>query len=1233
MKKILLLSGLFSAVFLQAQKTTTENYISTTNCLNEDCSKKTETVQYFDLLGRPRQIVSVKATPLGKDIVTPVVYDDLGRQTRTYLAVPQSSTSNGAVYPQTPGMVPFPVADATGIYAGEKTYTEKILENSPLERVLQQKPIGNDWNGKAVVLDYDLNTPADHVKNYQVTVSWDPTEKLYKNELQYTAAEYAAGKLVKNTVTDEDGHKVIEFKDATGQTVLSRKVIDVVKNADTYYVYNDYKQLAYVIPPLASAAALNSSAVDNICYQYKYDSKNRLVEKKLPGKGWEYMVYDRQNRLVASQDAVLGSTQNNFAAKGWMFSKYDEFGRVVYTGFFAGTASRIDIQTTINNMSVNPGNNEKRNNTTPIIQNGESIYYTKNAFPTEGMIILNVNYYDTYPPLPSGITTPVSIMGKPVLKQPGQSTASVTTKSLLLASYIRNVEDNAWTKTFNYYDEKGRTIGSYAQNHLGGYTRTELDIDFAGVTRQSKAYHKRLSSDPEKVITQTFTYDQQNRLLVHKHQVDTNPEEILVQNEYNELSQLKNKKLGGITLSQPLQSINYTYNIRGWLTKINDPSNLNGKLFGYEMRYFNPVNPNIAPGRFTGNVTEIDWKNASEDVLKRYNYAYDGLGRLQDAVYSEPNATVPFNNNYNEHLTYDLNGNIKTLKRNAFPASGSTTSAQVDDLIYNYTGNLLTKVTENALNDTGYEGGNNTISYDLNGNMKDMLDKGIQSIQYNHLNLSNGYSMQQINGLGQLLNSTMSYLYRADGTKLRKTYSSTPPRGSTTTRITDYLDGFQYSYTEGGGICLECRTESAYEQQAYKSASFVFPGTPIPEWKLDFVATAEGFYSFTENRYIYQYRDHLGNARVTFAKNSTGAPEIIDTNNYYPFGLNHISGAFSTSGFGSFYSYKYNGKELQETGMYDYGARMLMPDLGRWGAIDAMSEKYSAWSPYNYAINNPVMVIDPDGNDISYSGEAAQQAFKAYVATMSTSTESSGGNIFTGFGGTLGEDPKPGFWGRVSNWWDRLFGRNKGADILTLTRGAEVSRAVEVGEPIRIAEFFSAIEVTSVAVGAATLGAVLTPVMMKDPEYNWARDLPLTVPVTTTADEPDPGEMITLYRGVSSRIFHNDNSQYINAHFGIAIPKGYLQVNSLYGPHQDMQAHADSDNYSIWTSWTTSKETARDFATGIAFGPAVPGIIMSKSFKVGVANPNPYTLGENEWLVPGVVYGARVEYVLPRLGQ
>ena len=99
----------------------------------------------------------------------------------------------------------------------------------------------------------------------------------------------------------------------------------------------------------------------------------------------------------------------------------------------------------------------------------------------------------------------------------------------------------------------------------------------------------------------------------------------------------------------------------------------------------------------------------------------------------------------------------------------------------------------------------------------------------------------------------------------------------------------------------------------------------------------------------------------SFAKNSAGVPEIIDTNNYYPFGLNHISGSFSTSGFGSFYSYKYNGKELQENGMYDYGARMYMPDLGRWGTTDPLAEAFRRFSPYHYGADNPVMFVDPDG--------------------------------------------------------------------------------------------------------------------------------------------------------------------------------------------------------------------------------------------------------------------------------
>ncbi|RXM51396.1 MULTISPECIES: RHS repeat domain-containing protein [unclassified Chryseobacterium] len=110
---------------------------------------------------------------------------------------------------------------------------------------------------------------------------------------------------------------------------------------------------------------------------------------------------------------------------------------------------------------------------------------------------------------------------------------------------------------------------------------------------------------------------------------------------------------------------------------------------------------------------------------------------------------------------------------------------------------------------------------------------------------------------------------------------------------------------------------------------------------------------------MYQYKDHLGNARVIFSKDSTGVLEVTDTNNYYPFGLNHISEFKGL--LGGYLNYKYNGKELQETGMYDYGARFYMPDLGRWGVVDPLAEKMTRYSPYNYAFNNPIRFIDPDG--------------------------------------------------------------------------------------------------------------------------------------------------------------------------------------------------------------------------------------------------------------------------------
>ncbi|MCW3160453.1 RHS repeat-associated core domain-containing protein [Chryseobacterium oryctis] len=916
MKKILIpLGALLFSGMAEAQLSPTENYVYSKTYLDYNGTtptKTSETVQYFDGLGRPKQVVNVKASPTGKDVVTHIEYDQFGRQVKDYLPIPQSGTLNGAI-------VPNPLGNASSVYGGEKIFAEKVLENSPLDRIQQQIQVGNDWTNKPVKFDYDANITEDYVRKYETSTTWvEGRTETSVQLLQY----FSPNQLYKNTVTDEDGNKTIEFKNGKGQVLLVRKVLNSTENADTYYVYNEYDQLAFVIPPLASAPSVEASTVENLYYQYRYDGKNRLVEKKLPGKGWEYMVYDKADRLILTQDA-------NLEVQGkWLMTKYDTFGRVVYTSIISG-GSRTNMQSQAGNLVIV----ESRHNS-GFTQDGMQVQYTNNYFSSLEKI-LTVNYYDTYPSYGFNPTFPTTIQGQTVLTE-SVDAQGLSTKSLPVMSLVKNIEDDNWTKNYSYYDTKGRVIGTHSINHLGGYTKTESQLDFSGLAKQTKTYHKRLNTDTERIITETFSYDNQNRLLVHKHQVDSNPEEILAQNEYNELSQLKNKKVGGTNTASPLQSIDYQYNIRGWMTKINDPSNLNGKLFGYEMRYNNPVS-GLYPGKFNGNISEIDWKAATDGQRRRYNYLYDSLNRLQHAIYLKPDASVVVTSAYNEWVQYDLNGNITRLDR--YGGIDGNGPIQIDQLYYTYSGNRLNSVTDASQNYQGYPDTSGiTIPYDSNGNMISHEDKGILQIDYNHLNLPkyikfNDYIDRK--GGKQYVNTT--YNYRADGTKITKnyTYRDWIIVNSLRTKTIEYLEGFQYESSSGG------------------SGSF--------SAMLQFVPTSEGYFDFVKNKYIYNYVDHLGNVRLSYLNNGNGA-EVLEENNYYPFGLKH-EGYNALAG-NSSYQHKYNGKELQETGMYDYGARFYMPDLGRWGVVDPLAEKYRRHSTYTYAVNNPIRFIDPDGRQV-----------------------------------------------------------------------------------------------------------------------------------------------------------------------------------------------------------------------------------------------------------------------------
>jgi hypothetical protein len=247
---------------------------------------------------------------------------------------------------------------------------------------------------------------------------------------------------------------------------------------------------------------------------------------------------------------------------------------------------------------------------------------------------------------------------------------------------------------------------------------------------------------------------------------------------------LTSKKVGN-TSATPLQKVDYSYNIRGWMTAINSIANLNvgtdpADLFGFKLNY------NIVEGSATaanklynGNIAETFWSTATDGgFVRNYGYKYDNLNRLKDATYQKSGQVTGM---YNENLSYDKNGNIMNLSRYG-DRDEQYLPIQIDNLGYGYAtnSNKLMSVVDNSNNTSGFKDGITTgddYVYDANGNMTMDKNKNITSIVYNHLNLPT----KIIFPTGNIM-----YFYNASGQKVQKVVTE-----NATVTTTDYLGGYR----------------------------------------------------------------------------------------------------------------------------------------------------------------------------------------------------------------------------------------------------------------------------------------------------------------------------------------------------------------------------------------------------------------------------------------------------------
>ena len=165
-----------------------------------------------------------------------------------------------------------------------------------------------------------------------------------------------------------------EYTDKEGHLVLKRlfNLKDgVLQVLSTYYVYDDLGNLSFVLPPAVKAdwATIIASNLNLYCYQYRYDADQRLIEKKIPGKGWQYLVYNKMDQVVLSQDSV----QRNSGL--WSFTKYDALGRDIMSGIYTSAVARTAIEATVNAFYPVTGNSLWENRT------ADPLGYSNLSFP------------------------------------------------------------------------------------------------------------------------------------------------------------------------------------------------------------------------------------------------------------------------------------------------------------------------------------------------------------------------------------------------------------------------------------------------------------------------------------------------------------------------------------------------------------------------------------------------------------------------------------------------------------------------------------------------------------------------------------------------------------------------------------------------------------------------------------------------------------------------------------
>ncbi len=977
----ILIKEISKPAYIETQVIKTAGVKTTADLWSITAEQKLISLRFFDGHGRQIQEIYKNAGKDSKsDLVSMTEYDASGKESienlpyaiNTQLQFQENAKSDQRSF--------YSTANPGGKYAKDNApFAESVYEKSPIQRLIQEGSFGASWQlatGKTKKYVSRTNTTSDRVRLFNPDGS--------------SSSFYAPGSLIVSERIDEEGQKTFIFEDKSNKMVLKRRLVDETiqgsyyQYKDTYYVYSYSGLISMMLPPKVVASMqnngwiLSSTDLASNVYQFLYDSDGRVSKRKVPSAAWIYIIYDKLGRAVLLQNAKLRGNNK------WNFIKYDLLNRPVLEGIIQDNVrlSYEDMQAYVHSFDyTNPA-------VTYYEKRGNGIEgYSNSTFPTaiNSSNILSVYYYGTYD-LDNNGTDDYSYIKQGLgAEEPVQGSAHgnmTAVKNKILGTHN-------WLQKIVFYNARGEVIQEQSNNNLSLLMNDSRTVvyNFDGTVK--KKISKKNTGTEQKSI-EDVTYDLVSRVKEITHQINNQPAVTLANYSYNELGQMVDKNLGrlnnvqsvapdlnlnendavgsgqqktflasnSITLSSGffassgsnftarivpgsgyLQSIDYQYNIRGWLTRINNPSltadgynEENDDVFGMELLYEQQSdmgNTNI----FNGLISGIKWRakmvNSDYSNLERgYVYNYDKLGQLRDALFKakQSNSWNYMVDAFSEkEIKYDLNGNLVALQRSMWNKSQNAT-IEIDQLSYSYSAqnqDQLLKVDDSQ----GYSGGfgfkdqvkeSVEYEYDADGNLTKDKNKGY-TYTYNELN--------KVSVISSIADPTkyISFEYSSAGIRFKKSVY----QGGKLIKQLNYLDEFIY---EGGVINSVSNSEGR-------------------------VRLAQGVV-----KYEYFIKDHLGNVRVSFEEEN-GQVVVRQESSYYAFGMQHTPiskpGDRNSNLFNSgseWLSDFDNDPDLYSTFFRNYD-----PVLGRFNGVDPLASDYSDLSVYNFAFNNPVYFSDPSG--------------------------------------------------------------------------------------------------------------------------------------------------------------------------------------------------------------------------------------------------------------------------------